>query len=198
MRRANRRGVRGNNTVLPAANALVCEARPTCQSWQKKTAPLAFTASTMGFQAATCSSVKMPGVLGSLDSTLKPLHHCVGYAQAVTCRPRKMEASRSSTAEVVTHGVTCVNMAVHVPLKLYWEQPARLCSPEAAAGRACALAQHDAARPGSLRVVLDGCRLRHGANCPCPGQWRIADAVDQLKRTQLDRLEQRLVLTDIC
>ena len=45
----------------------MCEARPTCHSWQKKTAPFAFTAATMGFHASTCSSVKMPGVLGSLQ-----------------------------------------------------------------------------------------------------------------------------------
>ena len=50
-----------------AASAPVCDARPTCHSWQKNTAPFALTALTMGFHASTCSSVKMPGVLGSLQ-----------------------------------------------------------------------------------------------------------------------------------
>jgi hypothetical protein len=32
--------------------------------WQKKSAPLWCTASTMGFHASTCSCVQMPGVSG--------------------------------------------------------------------------------------------------------------------------------------
>uniref|UniRef100_A0A0A8YEI0 Opr1 n=1 Tax=Arundo donax TaxID=35708 RepID=A0A0A8YEI0_ARUDO len=40
------------------------DALPTCQSWQKKTAPLACTASTTGLHASTCSSDHIPGVCG--------------------------------------------------------------------------------------------------------------------------------------
>jgi hypothetical protein len=47
----------------------LCEARPTCHSWQKKVAPFSFTAATMGFQASTWLSVKMPGVSGYLQSS---------------------------------------------------------------------------------------------------------------------------------
>ena len=43
----------------------VCDVRPTCHSWQKKTAPLALTAAVMGRQAAAWSAVNMPGVFGS-------------------------------------------------------------------------------------------------------------------------------------
>lgn len=48
---------------LPAFETL-----PTCQIWQKKTAPLVCTASTMGFHASVCSFVHIPGVLGYLTS----------------------------------------------------------------------------------------------------------------------------------
>jgi hypothetical protein len=33
------------------------EARPTCHSWQKNTAPFSLTALVMGFQASICSCV---------------------------------------------------------------------------------------------------------------------------------------------
>ena len=42
------------------------ETRPTCQSWQKKVAPLSLTALTIGFHASHCSLVKIPGVCGYL------------------------------------------------------------------------------------------------------------------------------------
>ena len=38
------------------------ETLPTCQIWQKMMPPLAWTASTIGFHASTCSLVHIPGV----------------------------------------------------------------------------------------------------------------------------------------
>ena len=38
------------------------EALPACQIWQKKTPPLAWTASTIGFHASSCCSVQIPAI----------------------------------------------------------------------------------------------------------------------------------------
>ena len=70
-------------------------------------------------------------------------------------------------------------------------------SPKAAAGWARALRQHEGILPRSLRVVLGSCRLRHSADGPCPRERRIADAIDQRKYAQVERLEQRLMLADV-
>jgi hypothetical protein len=51
----------GAAAVVPSGRSAPTT-RPTCQSWQKNTAPFWWTASTMGFQASTCSVVQTPGV----------------------------------------------------------------------------------------------------------------------------------------
>jgi len=48
----------------PAAGVAGEWLRPVCQSWQKKRAPLACTASTTGFHASTWSSLQSPGTRG--------------------------------------------------------------------------------------------------------------------------------------
>lgn len=55
----------GATGAAPPGWKVVCDARPTCHSWQKKTAPLALTAAVMGRHAAAWSAVNMPGVFGS-------------------------------------------------------------------------------------------------------------------------------------
>ena len=181
-------------------DALVCEARPTCHSWQKKTAPSAFTAFTIGFQAATCSSVKMPGVLGSLHRRFRTFDCSVRLAQAVTVQPYI-----HNTRVLDCHSKGCCarrdedvyDGAIAAARYTWSTRMHEQSSPEAAAGRACALGQHEGALACSLRVVLGSCGLRHSADRACPGERRIADAIDQRKRTQVERLEQRLVVTDV-
>jgi hypothetical protein len=56
----------GTSQAQPMVGRPVCETRPTCQIWQKKMAPLSFTAFTIGFHASHCSFVKIPGVWGYL------------------------------------------------------------------------------------------------------------------------------------
>ena len=164
----------------------MCDARPTCQSWQKNTAPSAFTALTMGFHASTCSSEKMPGVFGSLRSSA----------------PVRLSLS-VCIAAWVCHSISNASMRGCYNRAACFEQQRPSCSlgirraPEAAARRAGALGKHERALACSLRVVLSGGRLRHSPSGAGPGQRRVADAVDQREGTEVQRLEERLVLTDV-
>ena len=81
-----------NKFTLEIENVLQLETLPACQIWQKNMPPFAWTASTIGFHASTCSFVQIQGILlylamhtGNIvsfrDSYDNEMEHCVFWLQ---------------------------------------------------------------------------------------------------------------------
>lgn len=65
LKKKNRKGRLGEELIKRASVTLpVGETRPVCHIWQKKTVPLACTASTTCLHAPTCSALQIPGTSG--------------------------------------------------------------------------------------------------------------------------------------
>jgi hypothetical protein len=70
--------------ILEISNILQLETLPACQIWQKNMPPLAWTASTIGFHASTCSFLQIPGVFSYL-ATHTETSSCLEITQLVDC-----------------------------------------------------------------------------------------------------------------